>query len=206
MHDVSERTQSGSGLAGQRPGHDVPVPNLPDRYRDDRVVLLAKDPWTLFVYWDFHERTVASTMEGLVDPRVVLRLVALTDHRPVLEREAEIDLLWNGFYLHECVPGRTYRVELVFRGRSGADRLLGRPTHPVTLASKGPSPLIDDRFVRWPDGTTVLAEVMASRLHDKAYALSGARAGGPATSSDRGTVAALGGRSSSDVHAPKGTP
>jgi hypothetical protein len=210
MTGIDERTHSGSGLTGRRLlVSDIPVPDLPERYRDDRVVLLAKDPWTLFVYWDFDERTIASAMAGLDSPTVVLRLLEVGAGRSSLAREAQIDLVWNGYYVNDCAPGRTYRVELVFRGHAGVERRLGRPTHDVTLAPSGPSRVVDDRFVRWPDAASAVAGASVSHLHAEAFRLSGAGrlALSSPGSSDRGTVAALGAHAdSSHQHARKGTP
>ena len=88
------------------------------------------------------------------------------------------------------------------------------PTYPTPPPLLRPPPpnlqtgqILKSPQFRWWEPQHVLLGGASYFAHawGPAYALSGA-ARGPATSSDRGTVAALGGRSSSGVHAPKGTP
>ena len=49
----------------------VPIADLPWSYDDDRVVLLARDPRTLFAYWDMHPDTVAADGSPAYDPTYV---------------------------------------------------------------------------------------------------------------------------------------
>ena len=203
MPVTGDRNTSGAGAQTASPVDFAarPPADLPGGYADDRLVLLARDPRTLFAYWDLHPDTLRTTLAGLDDARVVLRLVALD--RDTIEAEYDVDLAWTGYYVHDRRPGGRYRVELVARGQTGIERLVVRPSREALLPPDGPSEVVDDRFVRWPDvvrGDRSTFRLAAAALHARAFALSGADVThtGDVASSDRGTVAALGGRTSSD--------
>ncbi len=158
----------------------VPIAELPWSYDDDRVVLLPRDPTTLFVYWDFHPETVASSMAGLPEPTALLRLV-LEDGEPLVLRDLDVDLGWRGYYLHHLEPDRPYRVELLVRGHDGRERLLGRASNVALLPPNMPSRRVEDRFVRLspeqplPEGelTGPVHLAQAPTLHTRAFEMSG---------------------------------
>jgi hypothetical protein len=173
---------SGAGIRQPVPleAPRVPVAELPWSYDDDRVVLMARDPRTLFVYWDLHPQTIASSEAGLDGPRPLLRLTLL-DGTPVVLRDLEIDLGWRGYYLHGLEPERAYRVELLVSDERGTERLLAHASNSMLLPPNAPSRTIDDRFVRLapndplPEGGVhaphhVVAE---TAMHARAFELSG---------------------------------
>jgi hypothetical protein len=129
---------------------DEKLGDLPWGYGDDAFVALPRDPRTLFLYWDLAPDTVARGFEGFDRPRVQLWVFALgaTDFERV--RIVEFALESRGFYVHDLEPGRVYRAEIHAVDRAGRERRLSTPSNEVALPTVGPSPIVDDRFVRIP--------------------------------------------------------
>jgi hypothetical protein len=121
---------------------------LPRAYGLHRVVLVARDPWWLFAYWETSPveriealRALGSEGEGVHE---VLRL-----HGPEGDGlpPRDIDLEPGAGRMHFRVdhPGRTYRVEVGLRTASG--RFVALVTSsPVTTPPAAPS---SDLGVRW---------------------------------------------------------
>lgn len=204
---MTAASPSGAGGSQSLPlvAPEEPPLDLPWAYDDDRVVLLVRDPRTLYVYWDFHPDTIRRALEGLREPRTVLRLVQLGGSEPKLLREMEIHLDSRSWYLYDCEPNRDYRVHIVALASEGAEVMVGRASNVASLPPSAPSEWIEDRFASLPlDVPLRSASIFLQgrltggdrRMHRHAFELSG---GGPipgdeATSS-RGLVQGFGGRS-----------
>lgn len=119
---------------------------LPLDYQDDAMVLLARDPHTLFVFWDFSDATRGRALDGLPSPRAVLKVF---DGEGV-SREVDFALESRSFYLQGLAPGRTYRVEAHFVGADGRSRRIGQSSNWATLPPAGPSEDTSIRFLRVP--------------------------------------------------------
>jgi hypothetical protein len=81
--------------------------------------------------------------------------------------------------VHDLEPGRVYRAEIHAVDRSGQARRFGRGSNEMMLPPLGPSPVIDDRFIRIP------WEVPLGRL------LGSGHAGGPFSDEARALLARL---------------
>lgn len=174
---------SGAGReAPLEPGPADPIPDLPWAYEDDRLVLLVRDPRTLFGYWDCHPATVRAAFAGLDRPRLVLRVWMLGSSEPRLFREVDVALESRGYYVQACEPNRDYRFELVVLGE-GLERVLGRPSNVAQVPPDGPSAWVEDRFASIPlDQPLPSASLFAlgrpgtdpdRRMHLRAFDLSG---------------------------------
>ncbi|NBD10938.1 DUF4912 domain-containing protein [Corallococcus silvisoli] len=119
---------------------------LPLDYQDDAMVLLARDPHTLFAFWDFSDATRGRALDGLPSPRAVLKVF---DGEGV-SREVDFALESRSFYLQGLSPGRTYRVEAHFVGADGRSRRIGQSSNRATLPPAGPSEDTSIRFLRMP--------------------------------------------------------
>ncbi len=119
---------------------------LPSGYEDDTVLLLPRDPHTLFVSWDFSLGARLRAEDGLDGPKAVLRVF---DGEQVI-REVAFALEAPGFYLHGMAPGGTYRVEAHFIGKDGRSRRIGASSNRVTLPPTGVSTDLTVRFLRVP--------------------------------------------------------
>jgi hypothetical protein len=136
------------GVGG--PTYEEGLGDLPWGYGDDAFVALPRDPKTAFLYWDHSRDTVARGFEGLDHPRAQLWLFVRAGDGWDRLRTVEFALESRGWYVHDLEPGRTYRAEIHAVARTGGERLVGRPSNEVTLPPVGPSPVVDDRFVRIP--------------------------------------------------------
>ncbi|MFP2962997.1 DUF4912 domain-containing protein [Myxococcus sp. 1LA] len=119
---------------------------LPEGYHDDSVLLLPRDPYTLFVSWDFSLGAQLRAQDGLDAPRPVLRVF----DGEQMDRELAFAVEARGFYIHGLGAGRTYRVEAHFVGRDGRSRRIGASSNRVTLPPAGVSTDLTVRFIRVP--------------------------------------------------------
>jgi hypothetical protein len=152
-HPMAEAAGDGWAEAEERPGakvYDEQLGDLPWGYGDDAFVALPRDPRTLFLYWDWAQETLARSFEGLERPRTQLWVFAREGADWERVRVLEFALESRGFYVHDLVPGRTYRAEIHVVDRAGRERLLASPSNECALPPSGPSSIIDDRFVRIP--------------------------------------------------------
>ncbi|ATB47335.1 DUF4912 domain-containing protein [Corallococcus macrosporus] len=128
------------------PVDDEGLGELPEGYHDDAMLLLPRDPHTLFVSWDFSLGARLRAQAGLESPRPVLRVF---DGEQV-DRELAFGVDARGFYIHGLGPGRTYRVEAHYVGRDGRSRRIGASSNRATLPPSGVSTDLTVRFLRVP--------------------------------------------------------
>jgi uncharacterized protein len=145
--DTGARVPEGVPLA---PAEDERLGELPWGYADDAFAALPRDPRSLFLYWDHAQATIHRGFEGMDDPRAQLWLFRRAGAGWERARVQDLALESRGFYVHDLEPGAVYRAELRAVDRTGRDRLLGRVSNEVVLPPDGPSPVVDDRFVRLP--------------------------------------------------------
>jgi hypothetical protein len=131
-------------LAGERLGE------LPGGYGEDALVALPRDTRSLYLYWDHAPATLQRAFGGLDRPRVQLRLFSRREAGWDRVRVVELALESRGHYFHDLEPGRQYRAELHAVDGAGRERSLGPASTEVSLPPEGPSPVVDDRFVRVP--------------------------------------------------------
>jgi|GEM_PF-339081 len=139
-----------TGTPGSTPpgaGHPDSLGGLPRDYGDDTLLLLPRDPHTLFVLWDFSAASRQRALAGLEFPSAVLRL--FNDQGRLL-RTIDISLESRGYYLHGLLADQPYRVEVHFVGRKGGSRRIGPSSNRVFLPPSGLSPDTSVRFLRVP--------------------------------------------------------
>lgn len=156
-HPMTETTPDGEeefhGFAEAPAGaavHDEALGELPWGYADDAFVALPRDPRTLFLYWDLAQETTARAFAGLEGGRAELRVFARAGEGWERVKVVDFALESRGFYVHDLEPGRIYRAEIHAVDRGGRDRLVVNPSNEMVLPAVGPSPLVDDRFLRLP--------------------------------------------------------
>lgn len=98
------------------------TPPLPHGYADDRVVLLTRDPHTLFAYWDLAPGAPEPT--GAATARLVLRVHDLTlldfaDARPLRHHDLDVDRPVGSQYVPLEGAAGTYRAEIGWRWSDG---------------------------------------------------------------------------------------
>jgi hypothetical protein len=131
--------------------HEEDLGELPWTYDDDALVALPRDPRTLFVYWDHQDDTLRGGFEGLDGGKAQLWIFARNDAGG-WDRVRVLDfaLESRSYYVHDLDAGRIYRAEIHVVDRAGRSRRLQDPSNEMTLPPFGPSPVIDDRFMRLP--------------------------------------------------------
>lgn len=132
------------------PRYEEGLGELPWGYGDDAFVALPRDPKTAFLYWDHSRETIRLAFDGLEHGRAQLWVFARADAGWDRIRVIDFALESRGFYVHDLEPGRTYRAEIHAVDGRGSDRLVGGGSNEVTLPRVGPSPILDDRFIRIP--------------------------------------------------------
>jgi hypothetical protein len=107
--------------ASLRDALGAPTP-LPHAYADDRVVLLTRDPHTLFAYWDLAPGTPQPP--GAATARLVLRihdfsLLDFADAQPLRHHDLDVDRLVGSCYVPVDGSGGSYRAEIGWRWADG---------------------------------------------------------------------------------------
>ncbi len=117
------------------------APPLPTSYGDDRLVLLARDPGTVFAYWDLapgfdhppHGR----------DAHLVLRIEDLTlldfqAARPWRQQDFEVEGLVGSRYVEVAHSAGTYRAQLGWRYGDGG--FVGRVHSAIVTTPRAETP------------------------------------------------------------------
>lgn len=133
---------------------------IPAGYGDDRLVLLVKDPWWVYAYWEVQpslERQVRSRLEPeeLSGVQTVLRVYDVTGRQfPEEPAHAWIDLALSGlatnWYVHVNAPDRAFIAEIGLLTTRGRFLMLVRSNR-VTTPRFGPSDVIDEAWVTTDD-------------------------------------------------------
>ncbi|WP_052517797.1 DUF4912 domain-containing protein [Archangium violaceum] len=146
-HHLTEAQNRRPREALGSPDYAERLGELPMDYEDDTALLLARDPHTLFVLWDFSAEARRRALDGMQSPRAVLRVY---DDADVLVRVIDVALESRSYYIHGLPPGRPYRVEIHFVGSSGRSRRIGHSSNRIFLPPGGPSEDISVRYLRMP--------------------------------------------------------
>jgi hypothetical protein len=132
---------------------DAGLPELPEGYADNRIVLLPRDPQWLYCYWDVtNEHKQAARMRGGL--YLCLRLHDVTDvifdgANAHAMWEQEVHELARNWYLHVPSPGRRYCLEIGYRGAEGQWLPLAR-SNTVPAPVDRPAERVQDEFVTIP--------------------------------------------------------
>jgi len=126
---------------------------LPDTYGVDRAVVVPRDPWWLFVFWEItpakREAALAALGNDAEHVRPTLRVLDVTfvDPRgnPSLSFDVEVPATAESWYVNVGRPAASYCVEVGLRTTSGIFLPLVRSNVAATPRAT-PSP---DRKVRW---------------------------------------------------------
>jgi hypothetical protein len=185
---------------------------LPWGYGDDAFVALPRDPKTIFLYWDHARDTLARGFAELDHPRAQLWIFARAGEGWDRIRTVDFALESRGYYVHDLEAGRTYRAEIHAVDRAGRERRIGGSSNEVALPPVGPSPIVDDRFIRipWevPLGRLLGPGHPGAPFSDEARALLGRLSDWTRFSAGTwgGSAGGMGGRPFSPTSSPSGPP
>jgi uncharacterized protein len=97
--------------------------SLPVNYGDNKIVLMVRDPWTLFAYWEVQREVEDEVSDmvhckGFVVSKNVLRIYDVTEatEGPDASIGTYIDLdlkVWTeSWYVHTVLPGRKWMASV----------------------------------------------------------------------------------------------
>lgn len=144
-------------VANQRIGQNMQEPafSIPTGYGDNRIVLMVKDPWWLYAYWEIQPAVERSARAQLLPNEVaglqtVLRVYDVTGRRyPDQPAHRFFDISLSGmavnWYIKTDAPGRSFVVEIGLLTNTGRFLLLAR-SNMVTPPRYGPSDVIDEEW------------------------------------------------------------
>lgn len=130
--------------------------NIPPGYGDNRVVLMVRDPWWLYAYWEISpqiEQQVKSKIShanSMMD-KSILRIYDVTDvdfNGENANRFFDIVIVDNAtnWYINTGVPNRDWCVDIGILDREGRFYLLARSNR-VSAPRFGPSEVIDEEWM-----------------------------------------------------------
>ena len=149
--------------------------SFPDAYGHTRIVLMVRDPFWMYTYWEIAPDTIDSFRNQIGADRfhavsVVLRVKNVTDTSPDTPHHTfDVDVP-NGatnWYLNVPNDCATYVVELGYKTPDNEFFLVSR-SNSIGVPRAGVSPVIDDKFT----GEGGIGALSAEE-YDQIYALSG---------------------------------
>lgn len=129
-------------------------PELPNRYGEDKLVLLVRDPWWLYTYWEVtpqNERSVHEKVKrsGEKIDRTVLRVYDVTEaaqNKNGSFFDIEIANFSDNWYVDVGSPDRDWVAELGIRSNSGAFYPMLR-SNTVRTPRYGVSDVVDEEWM-----------------------------------------------------------
>lgn len=138
------------------PVDNAPASNgfeLPERYGEDKLVLLVRDPWWIYAYWEVtpeHEKEVSDLVmrHGSAIQAKVLRVYDVTDKNfPKHHSFFDIEIGFsNNWYVDVGAPDRQWVAEVGFRTRDGRFFALVR-SNVVRTPRFGVSDVLDEEWL-----------------------------------------------------------
>lgn len=131
------------------------IPELPDGYGDNRIVLMVRDPEWLFTYWEIRKEVmnnVLNTFGSLAhSAKIVLRVYDVTDiifdgNNAHKYFTIEIPGGARSWYIHVGEPSRSFCVDIGFLTPNGTFRILSR-SNTVRTPRAGISEVIDETWM-----------------------------------------------------------
>lgn len=129
-----------------------PVPELPQRYGEDRLVLLVRDPWWAYAWWEVTDATLQTTREAAgPGARFLLRVYNISgvdwngaNHNSFFDVDV-VDTAGNWF-LELARPGDSFQAELGLLDDAGRFHGMVR-SNGITLPPDRVSTVIDEEWM-----------------------------------------------------------
>jgi uncharacterized protein len=125
---------------------------IPEKYGDDRIVLMTRDPNWCYVYWDLSIGLMESKRKTINEKYdLVLRVYDITDvNFNGSNSHKFIDIQVSGeagnWYINVWEAGRSYVVDIGYKTASGKFVLLSR-SNPVIAPTEDVSPHTDEEWM-----------------------------------------------------------
>ncbi|MFN3532987.1 MAG: DUF4912 domain-containing protein [Candidatus Brocadia sp.] len=131
------------------------IPELPDNYGDNRIVLMVVDPEWIFAYWEMQKDMMDSVLNALggmaYGAKTTLRVYDVTDvifdgknaHKYY---DIEVTGGARNWYIHVGEPNRSFCVDIGFLTSQGIFRTLAR-SNTVRTPRAGVSEVVDEKWM-----------------------------------------------------------
>lgn len=129
--------------------------DLPFSYNVTKIVLMVRDPYWAFTYWDLSGETASQVRQAFQEQygrmKPVLRVYDVTDidfngSNAHSHFDIDVSLEARNWYINLGTPNRSYLVDLGLLGADGNFRLIAR-SNVVRTPRDGPSDVIDDQWM-----------------------------------------------------------
>lgn len=119
--------------------------NIPQNYGDNKIVLMARDPYTMFTYWEVQaawENSLKSEIDkrGLSVSKSILRVYDVTENDPDVNPKIVYDFElrdWAyNWYIHTDNSGREWMVDIGLLCTTGEFFILARSNRVRTPSDK----------------------------------------------------------------------
>lgn len=143
---------SSSGKIGPQQEPDYDSKSLPDGYGNTEAVLLPRDPYWMYIYWEISENTIKNLISSIghnifVSSKKVVRVYEIGDNDvPITFSDVPIILEAKNWYINVNECGKTYMCEIGILTPDG--RFIGIvKTNKVSLPRAGVSDIIDEKWM-----------------------------------------------------------
>lgn len=130
---------------GSQPAVERQEKTIPDKYGDNKIVMMVRDPHWCYVYWDLSTDTMAARAKNINEHYdLILRVYDITDIKPEQfngeNSHKFVDIQVNGeagnWYINVWEAGRDYIVDIGYKTQSGRFILLARSNAVLTPNDK----------------------------------------------------------------------
>lgn len=143
---------SSSGKLGPQQEPDYDSKNLPQGYGNTEAVLLPRDPYWMYIYWEITENSIKNLIsligyETFASSKRVIRVYELdANDNPISFTDIPVVFEAMNWYINVSECGKTYLCELGLITPDG--RFIGIvKTNKVSLPKSGVSDVIDEKWM-----------------------------------------------------------
>ena len=142
-----------SGKIGPSGEPDYSAKSLPEGYGETQAVLLPRDPFWMFIYWEISEDRINNLIkeigkEEFEESKKVIRVYKMSEDGSKAEGFFDIPVLFEArnWYINVSECGKSYECELGLITKDGRYLPIVR-TNRVILPRAGVSDIIDEKWV-----------------------------------------------------------
>lgn len=131
------------------------IPELPEDYGDNRIMLMVRDPECLFAYWELRKEVLDNILNTLGSmahsAKMVLRVYDVTDvifngNNAHTYFDVEVTGGTRSWYIHTGKPNRSFCADIGFLTPNGTFRLIARSNQVITPRA-GVSDAVDEAWM-----------------------------------------------------------
>jgi hypothetical protein len=127
----------------------LPSTALPQGYGDHKLVMMVRDPWWAYLYWELNPEAVSHALNkascGIHQVRCVLRVHPMSQ-KDAREFDVDIDFRTGSHYLNLAAPGHAFYSEIGFITPDGRFVSLAK-SNSIALPLDRPSDELDERWL-----------------------------------------------------------